>query len=346
MRLRDHSWTIALCASLAAHAAFIDWRADRYVADHTPIRLGGYAVMAMPHAPQLSPLEPDEVGLGEANGTGHATDASPGETEMQARKGEQDQSFLSRDPEGPGKVGDAPSQSLVPPGENGADGSANATPSTPFGAQPTQQSQPQPKFPQQHPSEPVAAVPDAPDPAKQAVKSHTLLAMATPQQPEQQPSPPTPPQPAPQPTAQPTAQQSRPSPSNSAPAGKPGPKTSAADPAPQAESESDPFSVTGSAEFHRGSTKVQLGRKHRLTRPKLPWDTMYDFLGMTGSSVTLELQIDETGQVISATVVKSSGSESIDQPSRLAAYEWWFEPAKDATGKPIKDVIKFTLKFS
>ena len=66
---------------------------------------------------------------------------------------------------------------------------------------------------------------------------------------------------------------------------------------------------------------------------------------MTSASVVLELQLDETGQVISATVIKSSGSNSIDEPCKLAAYSWWFEPAKDATGKPIKDVIKFTIKF-
>jgi TonB family protein len=66
---------------------------------------------------------------------------------------------------------------------------------------------------------------------------------------------------------------------------------------------------------------------------------------MMSAAVVLELQLDETGQVISAVVVKSSGSNSIDQPCRLAAYSWWFEPAKDANGKPIKDVIMFTVKF-
>jgi TonB family protein len=132
---------------------------------------------------------------------------------------------------------------------------------------------------------------------------------------------------------------------SSTPAGKPGPNVAAADPAPQADTESDPFSTDASAEFHRGSMQVQFGRKHKITHPRLSWDTVYDFIGMTGSSCTLDLQIDETGNVVSATVVKSSGSDSIDQPCRLAAYQWWFEPAKDALGRAKKDDIKFTLKF-
>jgi TonB family protein len=130
-----------------------------------------------------------------------------------------------------------------------------------------------------------------------------------------------------------------------APSGRPGPTNAKNSPAPQGDSDSDPFTVVGTLEFRPGSTKVQCGRKHKITRPRLSWDTVYDFQGMTSASVTLELQLDETGQVISATVIKSSGSASIDQPCRIAAYSWWFEPAKDPTGKPIKDVIKFTIKF-
>ena len=127
--------------------------------------------------------------------------------------------------------------------------------------------------------------------------------------------------------------------------GRPGTNTPAADPAPQAETESDPFAIVGSLEFRPGSTKVRMGRKHRITRPRLSWDTQYDFYGMTRSTLVLDLQLDETGQVVSATVEKSSGSESIDQPCRIAAYQWWFEPAKDVMGHPTRDEIKFTIKF-
>jgi TonB family protein len=66
---------------------------------------------------------------------------------------------------------------------------------------------------------------------------------------------------------------------------------------------------------------------------------------MLSATVVLELQLDETGHVVDSIVIKSCGSNSVDQPCRLAAYSWWFEPAKDAAGKPIRDVIKFTIKF-
>jgi len=129
-----------------------------------------------------------------------------------------------------------------------------------------------------------------------------------------------------------------------APSGSPG-SVSAANPAPEGQSDSDPFSIIGSLEFRPGSTKVQCGRKHKITRPRLSWDTVYDFQGMTSASVVLDLQLDETGKVRNSVVIKSSGSNSIDEPCKLASYSWWFEPAKDATGKPIKDEIKFTIKF-
>jgi TonB family protein len=61
--------------------------------------------------------------------------------------------------------------------------------------------------------------------------------------------------------------------------------------------------------------------------------------------VVLKISIDETGKVISASVYRSSGSIHIDQPCQLAAYEWWFEPLKDKSGKLQKDVILFAISF-
>ena len=45
-------------------------------------------------------------------------------------------------------------------------------------------------------------------------------------------------------------------------------------------------------------------------------------------------------------VLKSSGSRDIDQACKVAAYQWWLEPTKDKSGKPIKDVVPFTIGFS
>jgi len=320
MRHRDFSWTVALCLSLGIHAAVIRWRAEAYVAANNPVKLTAPSRIWIAEL-EASKAPPEDVGqLGDEKGTGYATDASSGDVELLARKGEQDQSYLSRDPQSLGQASAAPSQSLTPPGENGANGSRaaqdeSAAQSTnhPFGVQQTAKAAPAFKAPpdSQHGPAP-AAHPDSP-PAQPAIAQSAAAPVAV------------------------TAYR--------APSGRPGAPAAAENPAPQGQSDSDPFTVVGSLEFRPGSTKVQCGRKHKITRPRLSWDTVYDFQGMTSASVVLELQLDETGQVISATVIKSSGSNSIDEPCKLAAYSWWFEPAKDATGKPIKDEIKFTIKF-
>jgi hypothetical protein len=35
----------------------------------------------------------------------------------------------------------------------------------------------------------------------------------------------------------------------------------------------------------------------------------------------------------------------VDQPCRVAMYDWWFEPKKDAAGKAVPDVFRFTISF-
>jgi hypothetical protein len=245
MRHRDISWTVALCLSLGIHAAIIRWRAEAYVAANNPVRLDGFnRVPLVEQNPQPPAPPPDiEQTLGDDKGTGYATDASPGDLELMARKGDQDQSYLSRDPQSLGQAGAAPGHS--PPGENGANGSRSAEQTAsaqssnhPFGIQ--QQSEP-----------PAPAFKAPPDPTRG-------------------------PAPAPHPdapSAQTAAAQSSASPAVTmtayqAPTGQPG-AVAANSPAPQAESDSDPFAVVGSLEFRPGSTKVQCGRQHHITRPRL-----------------------------------------------------------------------------
>jgi TonB family protein len=330
MRHRDFSLTVALCLSLAFHAAIIRWRAEAYANTFGLPRFPGFDRVMVEQA-MLAQAEPVDVGaLGDDKGVGRATDPSPGDVELLARKGEQEQSYLSHDPQSLGVRGGQSTPSLQPPGEDGANGAKAATDASaaasnqhPFGLEPTEQQEPtfKPKAVALADSGPAASLKDPP--------RNAHLASQQPQQ-AQTPSPP----------AESAVMAYR------APAGKPGPVVASANnPAPQGESDSDPFTFAGSVEFRPGSTRVQCGRKHRITRPRLSWDTAYDLIGMTSSAVTLELQLDETGQVISATIIQSSGSQSIDQPTRLAAYSWWFEPAKDASGKPTKDVIRFTVKY-
>lgn len=119
----------------------------------------------------------------------------------------------------------------------------------------------------------------------------------------------------------------------------------APDPAPQGSTESDPISTVGSVEFRGGSTEVRLGRKYRLTRPRLSLAAQVDLITLPSPVVVLKLKIDPTGKVTSAEIYRSSGSNEIDQPCKLAAYDWWFEPARDRDGKAVEDVILFAIRF-
>ena len=66
---------------------------------------------------------------------------------------------------------------------------------------------------------------------------------------------------------------------------------------------------------------------------------------MIRPSVTFKLNISAEGNVTAVTVHKSSGSNEIDLPCLEAMYDWWIEPLKDKTGKPIPDTILFTIDF-
>jgi TonB family protein len=125
----------------------------------------------------------------------------------------------------------------------------------------------------------------------------------------------------------------------------PGASASSADPAPQTDSEIDPFSKDGAVVFRPGKTTVQFGRKAKLTRPDILLAGQLDLIGVAHPSVTLAISTDATGKVSDVAVRKSSGSQNIDQPVRVAAYEWWFEPPRDSAGHPVPDHIKFTVSF-
>src|SRR5262249_23937583 len=130
--------TFALCSSLTLHVALFAVMVGYYAQtaeqirlpaiDRTPEARAELQTVYLPHAPM-----PAEQRLGRRDGTGTAVDDSPGELEMLTRQGEQDQSFLSRDPEGPGKMHAEPSESLAPVGSGGDGGGGAAGPNLPFG---------------------------------------------------------------------------------------------------------------------------------------------------------------------------------------------------------------------
>ena len=117
---------------------------------------------APPPAPKPKPLEvekfPDRIG--EATGTGIGTHDAKGDTPLVAREADNDQAALSRDPRGPGKVGDEPSPSVAVRGEGGVGG----TPGRPGRSQ---ANPPDPALEPPRP-EPLARPPSPPQPAAAA----------------------------------------------------------------------------------------------------------------------------------------------------------------------------------
>jgi TonB family protein len=129
--------------------------------------------------------------------------------------------------------------------------------------------------------------------------------------------------------------------------GAPGAPARAADPAPEGNSESDPFTSAPSLEFRGGRIEARVGRRHRIIQPRLNLAGIVDAVSMSGRIVlVLELRLDATGNVAAARVVRSTGSDQIDQAWRLAAYEWWFEPLKDKSGQPrTSETFPFSIRF-
>jgi TonB family protein len=264
------------------------------------------------------PNEDPRDRLGDPDGRGMALLNSAGDSPMKARQSFQDQPLLTREASGLPFSGSGANQesaltearTMARPQSSAAE-SAVATAPEParFGMPQDQGELARPNVSQAKQSQPPSPSPQEAQP--------------------QQPAPPAPPA-----AVVASAVSSRSAPP--APLGVP---------APHGESDSDPVTTVGSADFHPGSTDVRLGRKFKLARPHFSLAGETDMYLLRISGVTLKLRIDETGKVTSATVFRSSGRDSVDQPCVVAAYNWWFEPLKDETGKPIKDVMLFTLRF-
>jgi TonB family protein len=269
-------------------------------------------------APDRAPDE-SEFPIGEIGAKGYASHRADGLQEAVSRQAEVDQAALSRDP-----VGTSPPQET--PGENAGAGGARA--SSDGGPLP-------PVLPTLRPMLdrlPLAAlVPIPPTPPEDGPRAVVPT--------------PTPPAVAVAVTPPPVGVAVTPPPVAAAPAAPGSAGRGGADPAPMSDSESDAFSVLGSAEFRDGRLSVKAGRKVRSRRPKIGLAGQLDLYQRMHAQVTLKVSTDATGKVTDVDVVRSSGSNEIDQPCRVAMYDWWFEPKKDAAGKPVADVFRFTIGF-
>jgi TonB family protein len=370
---------IAICASLLLHAGLLTVAAEKARYDKVylpPLRRPGSTVTIA-----LQPPPPPLDDMGDRNGAGTASSASQGPTPLQARQADQDQPQLSRDPSGPAKMGHQPSPSDAPPGERGRGGQrgeifVQTPPEQTSPPRPTEKSPLQkplagatPPPPSQQPAKPALPKPVAqptlatdlvaeataklktlliPPPAKSPAEIPAPSPKSVAVQPKTPPTPSVPPAPAvaavpPAPTPPKPSEQVQVQPATGdglAPG-----RAAAADPYQQSDSESDAFTTVGSAVVHDGRINVRSGRRIKTVRPLLLVPGILDTLGVSDPTVQLKVNIDASGKVAFVTVVHSSGSNDIDQPCVVAMYDWWFEPSRDSKGKPIPDVVLFTLSF-
>src|SRR4051794_22837341 len=125
MTRRDISLTIALCASLVLHALLLGGIAEVYnVETGSTIFFPGFPkkeTIAALLIPAEENREDPRQRLGDSQGHGDATSASPGDEPMRSPfKSAQAQPFLSLDPEGSGKIGEEPTDSVLPLGQPGS----------------------------------------------------------------------------------------------------------------------------------------------------------------------------------------------------------------------------------
>ncbi|HEX4123960.1 MAG TPA: energy transducer TonB, partial [Tepidisphaeraceae bacterium] len=209
------------------------------------------------------------------------------------------------------------------------------TPQRPQLKPPKNRTKPQPASPASPPalSLPVSPLARLVIPSTTQPSPHVEIAAAPIPLAPQLPAPRTPPADTPPPTA----------------AGdglKPGAAPATGDPAPHSDTDSDPFSVAAGVVFHNGKTTKRFGRKARLTDPHLTIAGDWDAFAIGTPRVVLKISIDATGHVTNVEILTSSGRpDTIDQPTMVEAYNWWFEPRKDAKGHPVPDAFPFPVEY-
>jgi len=327
MKRRDPTLLLALLAALAVHGVILH-AGDREYRQNLGWELAGSLAQAQSPAdlaPVRHPRDLDEE-LGEAKGAGKSINSVAAETPMESAvaDAEQEQAMASRSPTGFGKG--ATPQPLVRAlqASNTPKESALAAPSELTSPPAPRSSKPPPL---------VLVDPKAPTilaPAQNPLSAGPLAA---------KPAPPGSPQ-------QQQPQKESPSQNPANPQQPSTPENAAGKPVPQENYESVPVTVIASR-FVPGKIEARTGRK-MLTRtlPDLTLAGWIDVDNLLHPVVVLRLKIDETGNVTDWQLIHSSGSDSIDLPCERAATTWWFEPRKDpTTGKPVPDVIDFSIYF-
>jgi TonB family protein len=313
-RIGYRLFATAIAASVVAHALVLASLKSVQVGRGEPAR-ELETMMVVYAGPETRPAETgSEFDIGAPNAKGYATHDLEGRQEQQAREAPQDQPSLSLDPVGLSRMVEVPSS----PGDSQHTPPPVNAPSPAVSVASLPRPPIEPALPRditsrtrQEQIERLAAT--VPPEVRPPQVSNDAVAFAPPAAPAPQ-SPPT-------------------------PAG------SGADPAPQSDSESDAFSVLGSVQFRAGRVIVQSGRQVKTRRPRIGLAGMVELAQRSTAQVELKVSVDAAGKVTDVDVARSSGSNDIDQPCRVAMYDWWFEPKKDRSGRAVPDVFRFTISF-
>jgi len=330
MRLTGGIFAVAAAASLLLHVLlFASFRYIELEPAAVPQVAVGEMTVVFERMPDVAEPEqaPREWELGEPDAKGYASHPLDGPREAVARQGNVDQAELSLDPRGQTPVVERPTELVEASSQGG-------TPIPPVlleaveanlrdWAARIRMTAVAVRMPVIEPE----SLPVAPEPL-QATSEEMSPVVATQTTPQSVPPPPPPV--VPLATTQ---------------GASPVVRSAAADPAPQSDSESDSFSTLGSAEFRDGRFSVRAGRKVKTRRPKLGLAGSMDIMQRRPVRVVLNVEVDKSGKVTSVDVAKSSGTNEIDQPCKVAMYEWWFEPRTDASGRAVPDKFQFTIGF-
>jgi TonB family protein len=344
------SFAVAMGVSVAVHAALF-LALPRYHMDAPQVAWAGESAKQMTVVLEPEVLPPEEepkpkFEMGDAKGKGYASHDAPAEREATAPEADTDQALLSLDPQGAGGSGaDAAVAQAAGKGSlRGQPGGAPPSPPvalsvtkspaeslTPLGLNPALKAPKRVVKPLPAPFDIQSGEATEDAGGEEIARAETTPPVLVDRQII------VPVKVSPTPAATPTP----------ADGGfkADGAQQPAADPARMSDSESDAFSKLGTATFVDGDWRVRFGRKVKTRKPRLLLAGIDALLALNRAQVWLKVDIDPTGKVVGVKVTKSSGSNDIDQPTRVAMYDWWFEPKLDASGKPVPDQIEMRLAW-
>lgn len=370
MRRRDVSLTIAICVSLCVHAWVIhaliggEYLGSAFatprvylIQKHAATKpTSGIELIRLPAKPKLlqPPMDTEEQ-FGEINGRGKAINSMTGDKPLRAKQSDEEQASLSRHP---GSTNDhSPSQATAVQ-KNAGDskqGGRNGNAEKMLAALMPQQKQ-QMAMVGVAPSEPMLTEKKETVPAGQTISANQKQIAKEESRPVKPQQGQTAKEQAKSESLAKTATaNNQPERKEQVAAGTGGGNTAgrvgnvqpamASDPGQLSESESDAFSNVGSAVLEYGKLDARFGRKVKTVRPDFTIAGRVDLSTFAAPSVQLEVHADATGKPTEVDVIQGSGSNNIDEPVRLALYKWWFEPPKDRRGKPMADVMVWTISF-